>query len=193
MDINTEFERRVAIGSGGFITTVFAAILIGLFFVWPAFIWDNGLVRISSLIGVLLFLFFPVLSSNNDIEAHEAVKELYGKVYENLREKYEVVHPNKRAVFWITLLLGWTSIGWLVAMYMFTAKKEIELPIAFIDELNQLVAKDTTSFNDTENQVNLSSQKRGDIPAGPITVTCEFCGGAVLTRKGACQQCGAPV
>ena len=25
-------------------------------------------------------------------------------------------HPNRRAIFWVTLLLGWSGVGWLVVL-----------------------------------------------------------------------------
>jgi hypothetical protein len=202
-DMKEGFYKQTFIGDNSWMTSLISAAVIVFLFWIPDAIWDNGFTGFLYAIGYLIGYFWPVIICGNaDIGEHEDIKMSAEEDYEAIVKRYEVHHPSKRAVFWITLLTGWSIIGWLIANYMASSKKTITLPDRMVDELNSLAGIRTSHPPvHTENiQPNYVDETAATIPAQPIRLNgvCKSCSARynIFLEPGdyaECDHCGTPI
>ena len=202
-DMKEGFDKQTFIGDNSWMTSLIACVIVVFLFWMPAFIWENAFTGFLVLIGFLVGYFWPVIMCGNaDIGEHEDIKKSAEEDYEAIVKRYEVHHPSKRAVFWITLLTGWSVIGWLIALYIGSSKKTITLPDRMVDELNSLAGIRTSHPPvHTENiQPNYVDETVATIPAQPVRLNgaCKSCSARynIFLKPGdhaECDHCGTPI
>ena len=82
-------------------------------------------------IGVLLIWLLPIIRASSVADRIPGYSEA-AKTNKFLRDA-RVRHPSAARIKWITLLLGWTIVGWLVAAVMATRKCEVEIDQTLAD------------------------------------------------------------
>jgi hypothetical protein len=202
-DMKEGFDKHTFIGDDSWIASLIACSIMVFLFWIPAFIWENAFTGFLVLIGFLLGYFWPFIQcSSANIDEHEDIKESAGEEYEGIVKRYEVHHPSKWTVFWITLLTGWSVIGWLIANSIGTSKKTITLPDRMVDELNSLAGISTSHPPvHTENiQPNYVDETVATISAPPVKLngTCKSCSARynIFLKPGdhaECDHCGTPI
>ena len=185
---------------GGFILFLIASALAEL-----AEIFDNAFTKFLWILALILLYFWPMIILANGIDEHEDIKNSFGEEYGYLIKRYEIRHPKYRSVFWISLLLGWTVIGWLIAVCRAGSKELIDLPDSMVDELNNLAGIRTSHPPDHSEEVqpdNVNEPVATDAkpPALPVRLkgTCESCGArySILLKPrdhAECDHCGSPI
>lgn len=200
------FNKTVLIGDGQWISSGGGIIFLVAAMVWPLSVWENGFTGFLGAIGIILGYVGPIMvCSFAEIGEHVLIKETAGESYDILIKKYKIRHPKYRSVFWITLLLGWTGIGWLIAIYQAASEELIDLPDGMVDELNNLAGIRTShppvhSEEVQPNNVNETVATDAKPPALPVRLkgTCESCGArySILLKPGdhaECDHCGSPI
>ncbi len=137
-----------------YLVRLFALIVIGFGSFLVAGTGGSFFFLVALLCGILLY-FFPMY------EAH-------------FRKQ-----PNFDSIFMVNLFLGWTLIGWVVALVW--ALKEAE-NVTVINESKQNVFSETVESNDHQEQ-----------PAPKATVECPFCAEDILAKARKCKHCGSEV
>ena len=196
-------NKQTFIGDNSWMMSSISCIIGAFLFMIPSIIWENGFTALLALIGVLFGYFGPVImSSTVEIDEHVDIKKSAGEEYEAIIKRYEVSHPNKRVVFWITLLTAWTGIGWLVAIYMGTSKKLITLPDRMVDELNSLADMRTSNppVHIENNKPKYVNERVTTIPAKRVRLygDCKSCSApySIFVKPGEnaeCEHCGTPI